>query len=459
MALIMVIGTASVLAIITGVIAVQSVSNLRQAGNERTFERSLHVADAGVDHMLFLIKQEKQENHADLSTGEPTPGTFASVQHEREWVLARADAAVAADPDRLITTREGDWVAMRPNGVRLIYSVGYVPSYDAPSKVRVVRAEYDFAPFTPNTAILTDGNLVLNGNVGVGGSVPNAHGNGDVEVRGSVDVDGFVSSSGELSTTGSPHFGDPDNSGSGRPVIEVPDIDPRDSYSMSEYDLCPDGSVRTGPNFDAGGLDVNGALAVANSTTTPCTGSVLALDGFRGWDKQGDDPSGEGAQWRYIGTGTDHGVYYIYLGSARIAGNPGSDVSPWEVTIFAEASGSGTEEPDCPHVGGDIDVSGGATTVFHDKAQGLGFIAGRDLEMSGNPGSGFNFVGVHAAHEQFDLSGNPSLEGAVIAEDACDTPGSPAGPDSEISGSVSITYSGASVPLGNNIRTTLWLEI
>src|SRR5215210_7540048 len=92
MALIMVVGTASVLAIITAVIAVQSISNLRQAGTERTYERSLHVADAGVDQMLFRIRQQKQEDQTDLTTGEPTPGPFASVAAERQWVLNKAAA-------------------------------------------------------------------------------------------------------------------------------------------------------------------------------------------------------------------------------------------------------------------------------------------------------------------------------------------------------------------------------
>jgi hypothetical protein len=403
-----------------------------------------------------LVKQEKQENHADLNTGEVPPLPFASLQAEREWVLDQADAAAAT---RLESTREGDWIAMRPVGAPVIYSVGYVPSYDAPRKIRVVRAEYDFSPYSPGTAILTDGDLLLSGNAGAEGAIPNAHGNGDVEIQGSVSVDGYVSASGDYSETGNPNVGDPDNSGGGTPVIEVPEIDPRDNYSMSEYDLCPDGSVRTGPNYDAAGLlDVNGAPAVASSDTTPCNGSVLALDGFRGWAKQGDDAS-EGAQWRYTGTGTDHGVYYIYLGSATIAGIPSSG-TPWEVTIFAEASGSGTDEPDCPHVGGDIDISGNAATVFHDKAEGLGFIAGRDLEMTGSPGSGnSSYTGVHAAHEQFEITGTASLDGAVIGDDACDTPGSPAGPTSEVGGNVTITFDGASVPLGSNIRTTLWLEI
>ncbi len=459
MALIMVIGTAGVLAIITGVIAVQSVSNLRQAGTERAFERSLHVADAGIDHMLFRIRQQKQADQTDLTTGEPTPGPFASVDEERQWVLDQADTAYASDPDRLVTTREGDWIAMRPQGTPLVYSVGYVPSYDDQRKIRVVRAEYDFAPFSPTTAILTDGELELNGNPIVDGSGPNVHGNRDVSViGGSVDIGGFVSSSGNL--TGSPNVGDPDNTGGGRPRIEVPDIDPRANYAMSEYDLCPDGTVRTGPNYDAVSLDVYGQPAVANATTTPCDGSILADNSdFRNWEKQGDDAS-QGALWTYRGNGPGQydGVYYIYLGSARIPGSPGADVDPWEVTIFAEASGTGPDEPDCPHTGGDIDVSGGATMVFHDKGEGLGFVAGRDLEISGTPGSGFNFIGVHAAHEQFDVRGNARMEGAVLANDSCDTPGSPVS-NSAVGGNVEVTYDGASVPLGSNIRTTLWLEI
>jgi hypothetical protein len=91
------------------------------------------------------------------------------------------------------------------------------------------------------------------------------------------------------------------------------------------------------------------------------------------------------------------------------------------------------------------------------RGRGLGFVAGRDLTMNGGPST--NFDGVHSAHEQFDLRGNPSLHGAVVAEDACDTQGSPAGPTSQVGGNVSITYNGASVPLGSSIRTTLWLEI
>src|ERR671923_152513 len=80
MAMIMVVGTASVLAIIVAVIAVQSIANLRQAGNERLFERALHVADAGVDHTLFKLRQAKEQKLPEYTTGETIPaGGFASV--------------------------------------------------------------------------------------------------------------------------------------------------------------------------------------------------------------------------------------------------------------------------------------------------------------------------------------------------------------------------------------------
>ena len=468
MALIMVIGTASVLAIITAVIAVQSISNLRQAGTERAFERSLHVADAGVDHMLFLIRQQKQEDPTtdfdDYDTVDVAPPRETPLEEERQWVLDEAEAA-AGDPGRLVTTREGDWIAMRAKGARLIYSVGYVPSYDAPRKIRVVRAEYDFAPFSPTTAILTDGDLSLGGELVQG----NVHGNGDVTVGNSADVDGYVSASGDCDNCeGNTNITDPDNTGEGRARIEVPDIDPRANYSMSEYDLCSDGKVRTGPNYDAAGLALDGSPAVANPSTTPCSelASVLTdtniTGDFRGWRIQRYVPSigGQGVLWRYFDDGTNYdGVYYIFQGSATIAGNPGSDDDPWEVTIFAEAVSSGTDEPDCSHTGGDIEVTGGGTISFNLKGEQLGFVAGRDLKLSGNEGSGNStFSGVHAAHEQFYMTGNAQVEGAVLANDSCNTQNSPVD-ESALAGSAKVTYKGASVPLGSNIRTTLWLEI
>jgi hypothetical protein len=58
------------------------------------------------------------------------------------------------------------------------------------------------------------------------------------------------------------------------------------------------------------------------------------------------------------------------------------------------------------------------------------------------------------------VSGNPRINGAILANDYCDSPSSPVQePEIEVSGNAHITYNGAEIPLGRVIRITHWLEI
>jgi hypothetical protein len=129
---------------------------------------------------------------------------------------------------------------------------------------------------------------------------------------------------------------------------------------------------------------------------------------------------------------------------------------------MAEAQVSGDEPGHCPHIGGDISVVGNPTMLYHDNMIPLLLVAGRDLEVHGNPGAGqTNYDGILAAHEQFEVGGNPRINGAIIANDYCDTVGSPVDePRVELGGNAHITYDGGiEVPLGRTIRTTHWYEL
>jgi hypothetical protein len=443
MGMITVIGAVSVMAIITTVLTVQSLNNLGQASSERLWEMSLHTADSGVDHALYKLRTSS----GSWNTGETLPGAFGE-QTEREWVLAAADSAPA---DRVVSTAEGDWVVVKPSNSDVIYGVGYVPSKANTEKIRVVRAAYDFAPHIPTTAVLTNGNLTISGNPDVLGISGNVHSNSNITVSGNPSVSGYISASGTLSGVGPGDVGDWANTGGGKPPIEVPSIDPRGNYSMSEYDLCPDGRVRTGPSYSAGS-------EAPNATGIPCQGTQLAIatgSDYRGWKRSGTDSS-QGAKWDYSGNTANSGVYYVYQGSAKISGNPGSATNPWRLSVMAEATlGSG-----CSRIGGDIEVSGNPYILYHDKAQPIVFLAGRDLKVSGNPAAGAHtYEGFLGAAEQFDISGNPGIGGTIVSENVCQTSGSIVPGSSTISGNPGVTYSGLEVPLGNNIRTTLWLEI
>jgi hypothetical protein len=444
-ALVSVVLMMAILFVFAATIFARSLSDYNQVRSDRLFQQTLQVADSGVDHTLFMLTKDLNHN-----TGEILPASFANKAAEEAWVLGEA----ADNPSVIVP--EGEWAVVKPQTEKVIYSVGYVRDRTDPIKIRIVRAEYDFAPFQPGVAILTDGDLVISGNPSLEGSQGSAHANGDVVVNGNPSTTGYVSASGDYEVTGDPSIGDTENSGGGRPPREVPMMDPREAYVYSEYDLCPDGLVRTGPAYTSGPEPPNPGL-------TPCTGTVLAdADGtdYRNWKMTGNDAS-QGAKWDYSGNQTYDGVYYLYHGSAKVSGNPGDPGAPWNVTILAEAQYTGAEPNHCPHTGGDIELSGNPKTRAHTKAYPLLFIAGRDLQISGNPGAGeMNYEGFMGAHEQFKVSGNPSVFGSIVANDNCDTPGSPVNvSEVEVSGNPNITYNGAEIPLGRIIRITHWLEI
>lgn len=447
-AMVTVVGMSAILFSIAAVIFTRNLSNYNQVRGDRRFEQAIQVADSGVDHALFKVGADPTYN-----TGDPEPPDFAGdTDAEQAWVLARIENYPENHP--LVTTPEGQWSTIVLNSIDLIYSVGYVPSQANPFKVRVIRAAYDYAPFVPSTAILTNGNLELGGDATVTGAGGSVHANGNVIRGGNSSVSGYVSAAGTCVGCTGPGVGDPTNSGGGKPRREVPLVDPRENYGLSEYDLCPDGQGRTGPSYSVGDFP-------PNSSGIPCGGTPIP--GFyRGWEYQGSNPS-KGALWQYNDQTPYNGVYYIYQGSARITGNPGTPAVPWQVTIFAEAnpSSAGEEPEDCPHahVGGDIDATGGGDVRPNPKAQPMHLIAGRDLQMTGTPGN--KWEGVYAAHEQFELRGNVEMNGVIIANDYCDTPGSPVTQNIiNVGGSAKLNYDGnLEIPLGRRIRTTHWNEI
>lgn len=438
-AMVSVVGMSAILFAVAAIVMTRNLSDYNLVRSDRRFEQAIQVADSGVDHTLFKVGAS-----TTYTTGEILPTSFASTQAEKDWVMSNA-----AD-NYLVTTPEGQWATIRPMNADVIYSVGYVPTRVDPFKIRVIRAAYDYAPFVPSVAILTDGDLEIQGSATITGAGGSVHANGDVSLSGSPNISGYVSASGDYSPGGT--VGDPVNSGGGKPPREVPVIDPRENYLMSEYDLCPNGDVRTGPSYSAGG----GFLP--NATDVPCGGALLDDgfgQGYRGWKVTAGLP----AQWKYNDNTAYDGVYYIYQGSAEITGNPGSTELPWKVSIFAEAISGGSEPDHCPHQGGDIVVNGGGDMKRHDTSQPLHLIAGRDLQLHGNPGT--HWEGVYAAHEQFDITGNTDLTGVIIANDYCDSSGSPVSDATvNLSGSAHIDYDGLmEIPIGRRIRTTHWNEL
>lgn len=461
-ALITVIGMAGVLALITTVITTRALNDLRQVGIERRGEQAVHAADAGIDRWMARLRV----NPADCNVAS-VPATF--TPNEKSWVLATADQ-LAQTPSNIIRTSEGDHVVVKPgNGScpvsgaagirRLIYSVGYTPSYSTPAgtrRTRIVRVDYDFLPVPLEVAILTDGPLSIQGGAqtNITGAKGSIHTNGTVTVGGNnASVSGFVTATGgcggstdpNSGTCGSLTVGDPDATGGGAEARDVPDVDPRTLYPFSQYDLCPGGEIRGGPDYPDPNFN--------NDTSTPCGGQLLAdvdITGpYRGWTRDPGD-----TEWRFAGNAsTEGGVFYAYQRNVYI--NPAGGSGIWEASVITESTPAAHPHA-CGHGTGDIVVAANTKMRYYPGQVAPNMlIAGRVLDIGAGVISGdSSFEGFMFAHERFRLSAGADLGGAIVSKNVCAT-----GPN-EIQGGVDFNYNGNAFAPPDGIPTAIhWLEL
>jgi hypothetical protein len=158
--------------------------------------------------------------------------------------------------------------------------------------------------------------------------------------------------------------------------------------------------------------------------------------------------------WTLSGTviPTD-GTLYIE-GHAKITGNSGVQGHPWVTTLIAtgdiEISGTPIMRP--PALG---DSSQG-NPLFRAGTENLLLIAGKDLKIVGNAQQ--SFEGIMAAHEQLEVTGNPTLKGFMLAENA--TTVSNTVINDRVNGDMSLTYNGnLKNPLKGDIQMLSWRQL
>ena len=114
-----------------------------------------------------------------------------------------------------------------------------------------------------------------------------------------------------------------------------------------------------------------------------------------------------------------------------VSSNPGHhhQGGPWLISILAD---------------GYIEIAGNPTLENYmdpddpPEVQAILFMSGSDIKINGNPNQTYN--GIIAAREQFAISGNPTLEGAVIA--AGESNESTLVVENYVSGNMTLTYDG-----------------
>lgn len=435
-ALIIVVGIAFLLIIASTTAYAIADSSLRQGTNHVEFERALHLAEEGVDQALAILQHDETGPGVTVAAT-PSAADLATPQAEEAWARAQLAAAAVHQTDR------GEYAVIRPTGRQTVYAGAWVPSRTASQRSRVLKADYIFSTFAGPYAVLTGSDIEIGGSSAIGGNLGNVHTNGDAKLTGNsaTVVGSYTSTGGFAYNAGSTAGQVGPGSGPGSPMQVIPPVVPQDIHALNSaanadnwYDLCPDGTAR-------------------RPGSTPCTGTVLYVPAdaprFRGWSYSNPGP---GVVWKNTGDAYD-GVYYVKWGSADISGN----ASNWRTTIITEPQPAAG----CNSLRGDIEMTGSPTMKAYLGS--LLLISGRDLKLQGTPGAQFGSATAPAlleAHEQIYLSGNAAINGAVIAEDACHTPGSPVGPGNYVSGSLSIVYNDQlDLNVGQLIRTTLWLEL
>lgn len=183
-----------------------------------------------------------------------------------------------------------------------------------------------------------------------------------------------------------------------------------------------------------------------------------------GWKMVSEVSSSGPVVWENCGPGgggyETPGTFYV-MGDAVISNNPGTAANPLKITIIATASImiSGT-----PYLTWDqLTTTTVPLSLNPSQPTNIMLVAGRDLKLNGNADQ--TFEGAFLAHEQLDISGNPSINGFFMAENANAGVSSWATGDdllveSNISGNPTITYNCISVAdLGGSPIIAGWMAL
>jgi hypothetical protein len=228
-------------------------------------------------------------------------------------------------------------------------------------------------------AIVSNGKLRVQGNVTIDGVNGSVHSNDELELVGNPTVSRDATATYAYTTSGDPTVGG--QAGAGRPTMPVPPIAAIDYRWKADLILQADGRMTT-----QDGTVTCDASAV--STACETAGYLWQFTGGS-WRLNTNSIAGPG----------NHQTYYAET-DALISGSPGTSANPLGITLISEGS---------------ISVTGSPTIEANTPE--LLFVTDLDLKIAGN----LKQVGAEArtlVHEQLSISGNASLAGELLIEDA-----------------------------------------
>jgi cytoskeletal protein CcmA (bactofilin family) len=260
-------------------------------------------------------------------------------------------------------------------------------------------------------ALVTNGDLDVQGNLTLEGQNGGVHANGNLTLgSGSVAIAEDATASGIADIHASADVGGLE--AGGQPTKTVPAVNAADYYSFADYLLDEDGLIKNA------------------QTLAPLCASSAACETAFGWTYLG------GKDWSLNDNTVTGGTYYS-KGLVRMIGSPG----PVTLSILAE---------------GDIDIQGNANLTPDVQPNfDMLFVTNGDLEITGNFATPLIVEGVILVRGQLEIAGSPDIAGQVLVENV--TGAGTLADVNWIGGNPTITYNGTA---GNDtFDLASWREI
>ncbi len=309
---------------------------------------------------------------------------------------------------------------------------------------RVVEAVFDVVSSSAlkNMSVFAEGRIKIVGNPDIHGPDARVHSNADFIFSGNVQIDGTITQADTVLDHDESAVTDFD----GNPVeitviarLDTPYVYPPVYKGIATRYMTSNCDVWDGPPGGSNPLtgDASALLKAAEDS-----GGAASPARYQGWtcDATCFEPqsSCKNLKWSLKGNDAISGFYYVE-GNATIGGNTGSSTDPLELSVVAEGFIEVTGTPFItPYyqseeaVDFDNATSTAAVSVIDPGLQYEGLLAtdqvlknyqvlllaGGDLSLKGNSTTAHNFNGVLAAHGQFELAGNPSIQGGLFSEGA-----------------------------------------
>lgn len=319
------------------------------------------------------------------------------------------------DPARGLTLSAADQLRISENGLSttdgnrrlLVRAIGYADGGT------ITTLEVTVSPVIL-PAIVTNGDLEISGNASITGSNGGVHSNSDLDISGNPTISQNATGSGTYTASGSPNIGG--DAAGGRPLLEIPTVRAIDYRPIADFILTSTGQMTT---------QLGVVICDASTNNSACESL-----GF-GWVFQ------SGPEWKISSNSAASGTFYVE-GDATISGNPGTAANPLLLTIIAT---------------GNIVISGNPD--LRPDAPELLFVTDKDLKIAGSLSQPIAFEGQILVHEQLHISGNPTLAGQILVEDAAAT--SNVVQSNEIMGNPTFVSNGT---VGSNTFTvSAWREV